>query len=326
MRAKIKKILAACGSYIGVCEYARKPLIVFDFPFESTWKTNNVGTSDDDQIKLPLEATGTYNFTVFWGDGSKDHITAWDQEEVTHTYSTAGTYTVKITAGTINGWRFNNTGDKLKILTIENWSELLLGNSNDYFYGCENLVVNATDVLDVSSVTTFTSAFRNCSSLVTLDVSSWDVSGVTTFARAFRDCSSLVTLDVSSWDVSSVTTFYYAFYGCTSLTSIDVSSWNISSATTFAATFYGCSSLTTLALDNWTITSITDMPNMLGGVTLTTANYDAILIAWAAQEVQSGVNFHAGNSKYTGGGAAETARTHLVSVHTWVITDNGVAL
>ena len=57
----------------------------------------------------------------------------------------------------------------------------------------------------------------------------------------------------------------------------------------------------------------------------TTANYDATLIAWDAQGTMafSGtVNF--GGSKYTAGGAAEAARTSLISK--WGgITDGGPA-
>ena len=35
-------------------------------------------------------------------------------------------------------------------------------------------------------------------------------------------------------------------------------------------------------------------------------NYDALLIGWEAQSVQSGITINFGSSKYTGGGAAAT--------------------
>ncbi|MCD6328780.1 MAG: BspA family leucine-rich repeat surface protein [Candidatus Cloacimonetes bacterium] len=267
--------------------------------FKSTWKTDNVGVSNDNQIVLPLEISGTYNFKVSWGDENTDKITIYNQSEVTHTYASAGIYTVKI-IGTINGWRFNNVGDKLKLLTIESWGELLLGNNACNFYGCSNLIINAVDILDVSSNTTFYAIFRNCSSLTTFDVSSWDVSSITTFRDAFYGCSSLTTLDVSSWDVGSVTAMNSVFYGCVLLTDVVVNNWNI--------------------------TSTTNMTHMFFGVTLTTDRYDSILIAWAALAVQPNVNFNAGNSKYTGGGAAATARAVLTSApNNWIITDGGIA-
>ena len=79
--------------------------------FVSSWET-------DSQITLPVTSTGTYDMIVDWGDGTADiyMINSYDQDEVTHTYSTNGTYTITIN-GTILGWRFNN-GDKEKLLDI----------------------------------------------------------------------------------------------------------------------------------------------------------------------------------------------------------------
>ena len=178
--------------------------------FVSTWQTDNAGTSGATQITLPLEASGDYDFGINWGDGTSDTITAYDQVlagesvAVTHTYPIAGTYTVKID-GLINGWRFNYGGDRRKITDISQWGDLLIGNSGYYFWGCYNLNVSATDVLDVSSVTNFTYAFFECTSLTTLDVSNWDVSNVTTFYGAFNNCSSLDGLDISGFDLTELT-------------------------------------------------------------------------------------------------------------------------
>ena len=78
--------------------------------FISRWDTTatNSGSSNADQIRLPLES-GTYDFTIDWGDGSSNSITAWDQAEVTHNYTSSGIYTLTIT-GTLVGWRFGNYG------------------------------------------------------------------------------------------------------------------------------------------------------------------------------------------------------------------------
>ncbi|RZA25525.1 MAG: hypothetical protein EOP10_06600, partial [Proteobacteria bacterium] len=75
--------------------------------FVSTWVTGNTAGSvtTNTKIRLPLVASGTYNFSVNWGDGNTETITAWNAAATTHTYSTSGTYTVTIT-GTITGFRF----------------------------------------------------------------------------------------------------------------------------------------------------------------------------------------------------------------------------
>src|SRR5690554_911362 len=48
--------------------------------FVSTWNTRLAAGGQDTHITLPLVESGTYDFTVDWGDGTRNHITAWDQE------------------------------------------------------------------------------------------------------------------------------------------------------------------------------------------------------------------------------------------------------
>ena len=87
--------------------------------FLSTWDTLELstGSSANDQIKLPLVSSGSYNFLVDWGDGQTDTITSPTDVAVIHTYSLSGVYTINIT-GTIVGWQFNDDGDRLKLLEI----------------------------------------------------------------------------------------------------------------------------------------------------------------------------------------------------------------
>jgi hypothetical protein len=59
---------------------------------------------------------------------------------------------------------------------------------------------------------------------------------------------------------------------------------------------------------------------MFYGATLSTANYDALLIGWDAQSLQSGVTFHGGNSTYCAG---EAARANMISSDSWTINDAG---
>jgi hypothetical protein len=64
---------------------------------------------------------------------------------------------------------------------------------------------------------------------------------------------------------------------------------------------------------------------MFDGVTLSTANYNSLLIGWATQTVKNGVSFHGGNSKYSPGAAA-TARAVLIGTYGWTIIDGGESI
>jgi hypothetical protein len=121
--------------------------------FESTWDTTNTsgGSSLANQIQLPLELTGTYNFFIEWGDGNSDTITVWNDPATLHTYTTPGVYTIKI-YGQLEGWRFNNTGDRNKLLSIQSWGgDFRLGNLQSYFRGCSNLDLSSvSDILNLN--------------------------------------------------------------------------------------------------------------------------------------------------------------------------------
>ena len=270
---------------------------VADSNFTFTVKTDNSGTSTSTQFKLPLVSSfNGVTANVDWGDGTTNSITAFDQSEVTHTYSATGTYQIKIT-NALRGFQFNNGGDKLKILSISNWGVFNL-NLNSSFNGCSNLSITANDSpiisttstaimflnctslttlnasgWNVSSVTNMLNMFEGCTSLTTLNASSWNVGNVTNMLRVFNGCSSLITLDVSSWSVSNVTDISSMFLNCVSLITLDVSSWSVSNVTNMSNTFNNCTSLTTLDVSSWNIGSVSNMSSMFEDCSsLTTLN------------------------------------------------------
>jgi hypothetical protein len=70
------------------------------------------------------------------------------------------------------------------------------------------------------------------------------------------------------------------------------------------------------------VSSVADMSNIFYGVTLSTANYDSLLLGWSQLTLQYGVNFHGGGSKYSAGAAA-AARQYLIDTFGWIIQDGG---
>ena len=74
---------------------------------------------------------------------------------------------------------------------------------------------------------------------------------------------------------------------------------------------------------DWDITAATDMTQMFFNVTLSTSEYNALLVGWEAQTEPTGITFHGGNSTHSGAGT--TARGVLTGTSTWSITDGGAA-
>ena len=150
-------------------------------------------------------------------------------------------------------------------------------------------------------------------------------------------------LSIDQWGTGKWTSMYGAFDGCTNLTgqasdtpdlsnttdlsgmfrsssfNQDVGNWDTGNITLMAGMFKLASSFDQ-DISGWDVTSLSDATNMFDGVTLSSANYDALLNSWNAQTLQSNVTFDGGNSKYCNG---ETARTNMINTQGWMITDGG---
>ena len=146
--------------------------------------------------------------------------------------------------------------------------------------------------------------------------------GWTTFASSFLGCYDLTSFACGDCNTSNVTSMYYMFRFATSMTTCDVSAFDTSNVSVIFRAFGNTPSLQSLTgLYAWDVTSVTFANDLLvnSGNPLTTAEYDATLIAWAAQSVNQNVNTNFGSAIPTASGRA--ARDILVGTYGWTITD-----
>jgi surface protein len=313
--------------------------------FVTTWKTDNPGTSNSTSITIPINVGSTYNYDVDW-----DNDGVFDQSGitggVTHDYGVAGTYTIRI-RGTFPSIRFANSGDKDKILSVDQWGTNPWEVVSQAFWGCSNLTVPATDAPDLSGITAMSFMFRNATSFNN-PIDHWDVSNLTSMVLVFNGATSF-NQPLDSWDVSNVTVMSGLFNGATSFDQ-DLGAWDVGNVTHMTQMFNGATSFNQ-PLDSWDVSNViwmndmfngatsfdqdlgawdvgnvTSMSDMFNGVTLSTANYDATLIGWASldageTQIPQNVTFNGGNSMYC---LSEQERDELLITHGWTITDGGV--
>lgn len=282
--------------------------------------------SNGETLVIPCRNVGTYSAFIDWGDGDSSDITTFDDADLSHIYVNSGEYTVSI-GGIFPNINFDSGGSSLKLIEVVQFGATGFLDMNNSFAGCQNLLQAGVggSAQDFSGVDDFEFMFSGCTGLTVVGVSGWDVGTGIVFDAMFRGCSSLVTLDVSAWDVGAATTFDRTFDGCTVLVTLDVSSWDVGAATNLDTMLRGCIALSDVAIDGWDIQNVTSASDFMSGISIPTSRYDATLIAWEAQTVQSSVTISFGGSTYTGGGAAETAHDDLINNDLWTITDGGIA-
>lgn len=309
-------------------------------PFVSTWRVGDASYGDgDNTVTLPLREGYNYNFTVDWGDGHTDAVTSFNDPDINHTYSSSGDYTISI-FGIAEAWYFNNSGDKNKIISIQDLGDLSWVNFGSAFLGCQNLTTMAGGVtslvIDMSKMFQF-------ASMVNPDTSSWNTSNVTTMKGTFYNAVA-ASPDTSNWDTSNVTDMSHMFRG-TYIANPDTSGWDTSSVTDMRSMFYsaeaaspntsGWDTSNVLTMDNmfnsapvadpdmsfWDFSSVINLAGMFTGTSISTVNYDNLLIQLDAT-AGSGLSFDAGTSQYSSVGAAISARISLLG-RGWTINDGG---
>lgn len=235
--------------------------------FITTWKTDNAGVSTSNQIQLPLgvfaPSTGyDYYFQVDWGDGSTSIIQSATDPSRIHTYDSAGTYTVKI-SGILDGWSFNNGGDHLKLLTIEQWGMMKIA-TYAQFAGCANLQINSPDL---PTLIYMGGTFWNCTALTNVSrISEWDVTGVTDMFQCFRGCSNFND-DVTGWDVSNLRSSFRLFMSCSKFNQ-NLGSWDMSNNQYFNSMFSAATIFTnggSPSINNWNTSNVLGIEEMFRG-------------------------------------------------------------
>ena len=227
------------------------------------------------QFRLKLRPSTAYNFTVFWGDNTSEIYNQTTSSiaanaGVTKTYSSAGTYSVRIYENGVGGFPglyFNNadteaTNDAVKVLEVLQWGSVRMGDMSDAFNNCIKLsaIADNSSVSQLSSITNLNRAFRACpllSSFPPLEMSSvqslnntWAFSiltnfpqistrNVTDFRNAWFKCSALSAFSFIESDNGLL--FSNTWTDCIRLSSFP--KLNMLSATTVYATWQNCSSL-----------------------------------------------------------------------------------
>jgi hypothetical protein len=276
-------------------------------------KTDNAGTSGSNEFTIPTGTTG-YNYDVYWeedgnplNNGSLSNQTG----TITITFASMGNYILKI-SGDFPRIVFNNGGDRLKVLEVQNWGIINWTSFNSAFQGCSNMVLTAIDVPNLTNVTTFNSAFRDLTLFEDLGnkMKDWNVSNVGSFSLCFQD-SPLFNSDISNWNISNCNTFQNMLIRCSAFNQ-NLSKWNLRTAGV-------------------------NCQQVLRQAGMSTANYTDTLVGWVNNAVANGnlpinVSFtnHSGNTfdRARSGGAnfanAGAARDYMINNLGWTITSDTV--
>ena len=165
-----------------------------------------------------------------------------------------------------------------------------LGNCNNMFFNCENIIEIDLSDLDTSGVTSMNNMFRGCLNLKSLKLNNLDTSLVTSMKDMFWGCNSLTSLNLSSFNTSLVNDMSYMFMDCFSLISLDLSNFNTSLLLQMKSMFRNCESLISINLSNFKTSKVTNMFALFRGcISLTSLDLSSFITS--SVENMSGMFF-----------------------------------
>jgi len=187
-------------------------------------------------------------------------------------------------SGVLSG--FSMTSDNYaRLLAVEQWGTIQWTKLDRAFNTCINMDVTATDVPDLSQVTSLSNMFVNCSKLVgnasferwntasvrdmswmfagaTLfnqDISGWNTENVTTMRAMFQDAK-MFNQPIGSWDTRWVGNMDNMFYGAEQFNQ-PIGSWNTGSVTRMTAMFANAKAFNQ-PIGDWNMENIISIDNM----------------------------------------------------------------
>ena len=251
------------------------------------------------QVTLNL-VSGAVDCLVDWGDGTTSIISAYDDSNKTHTYSTGGNKEIRIykrgKSGTLGTQQFYNNA---RVVSFDGGREANISfyrrfrAYNDNTRQVEQPTYPAsTSRWDTSSVTNMYECFQYCTNPP--NITKWKTGKVTTMEKMFHGYfsghDSTFNQNIGNWDTSSVTNMYQMFYYAKAFNG-DIGNWNTSSVTNMRRMFRSAlvfnqdigngdmssgpdvrelftnASAFNQDIGNWDTSSVTDMSSMFNGAT-----------------------------------------------------------
>lgn len=243
--------------------------------FEARFDTTQAGSTAG-QLFLPF--TPNVDNLTDWGDGVVDNLNY-------HTYAGTPTdATVKV-IGTIDDWRYDNGGDKSKLIEQISLGPDFRMPANSVWRGCNNMVwsvpANNTPVIETTNLD---STFLG-SVLFDGDISQWDLAGagVTRVVNFFFGCSSHTGINIEKLDVSTVENFTQMMFG-NSVFNVPIGVWNMISATNIGGILRSCT-IFNQPLNAWNVSNVITANHVFAGT-----SYNQPLNLW---DTRNFVTFHA---------------------------------
>ncbi len=229
-------------------------------PFITKWNLSTQG-SGPTQLTFGVGTTGSVSYTWETIPAGQNGSGTFNGSVATISGLPMGAM-IRLSIDTTHFHGFNvfNGLDTARLVDVVQWGGVHWTTMHRAFEHCHNLTISATDVPDLSGVTSMNAMFKFCYALNgPANINSWNVSNITTMKMLFMG-DKIFNQNLSAWNVSNVQIFDSMFCSAHAFNQ-PIGTWNVSSATSMESMFYIDSSFNQ-PIGNWNVSSVTNFRSM----------------------------------------------------------------
>ena len=220
-----------------------------------------------------------YNYNVDCdNDGVMEAVGV--RSSYTCNYDSRDTYTIRIQDNAGDGTGFPKIGwnsiENNKLRSVDQWGWIKWYSMEEAFKGANYMEILATDVPDLSRVTSMKGMFYNAK-INSDELANWDVSNVTSMEALFKSAL-MMNVDLSNWDVSNVITMKEMFDSASY--NGDFNNWDVSHVRSMEGMFHNSGLISDIS--NWDVSSVQTMKDMFSG-----SSFNGDLSSWDVSHVRS---------------------------------------
>lgn len=154
----------------------------------------------------------------------------------------------------------NSTFSEINQWGTAEWISMENAFTTGSFFGSSLIAVTATDIPNLSNVTSMANMFSGCGQLNgPFNINFWNISNVTNLSGMFRGCNNF-NQAMSQWNTSNVTNMSSMFEGARNFNQ-NIGTWNTNNVTNMSKMFKDAESFNR-NIGNWNTSNVTDMSEM----------------------------------------------------------------
>ena len=229
--------------------------------FITQWNLATAG-SGANQLSFSTATSGSVSYT--WQEispGSASGSGSWSGSTLTITGLPTGA-TIRLQIAPTNFQRIiiSSGTDSNRLTQVEQWGSTAWTSMQRAFYDCQNLQITATDIPNLSGVTSMSEMFSGCILLNSpSNIGSWNTAAVTNMEFMFYGASAF-NQNISGWNTGAVTTMSTMFSEAASFNQ-NIGSWNTGAVNDMSSMFQFATAFNQ-NISAWNTAAVTDMSSM----------------------------------------------------------------